>query len=169
MKIIDNVLNDEDFKNIKNIMMGAELQWYYNHTIEFDSRDYGEYDSSYYFTHLFMFNEGQDRGYVHTKSEWFGMLAPIVSVIKPMILIRCKGNMYPSTPEILHHKPHTDYHFKHKGAIFYVNTNNGYTVIGNDKVESVENRLLLFDPSETHNSTSCTDAKVRVNINFNYF
>jgi len=40
---------------------------------------------------------------------------------------------------------------------------------GKNKVESVENRLLLFDPSETHNSTSCTDEKVRVNINFNYF
>ena len=36
------------------------------------------------------------------------------------------------------------------------------------KVESIQNRLLLFAPSKTHNSTSCTDAKVRVNINFNY-
>ena len=38
-----------------------------------------------------------------------------------------------------------------------------------EKIESIENRALLFDPSIEHRSTTCTDAKGRININFNYF
>ena len=50
-----------------------------------------------------------------------------------------------------------------------MNSNNGYTSINKDKIESIENRILLFDPSVEHNSVTCTDEKVRLNINFNYF
>ena len=34
--------------------------------------------------------------------------------------------------------------------------------------ESVANRLLLFDATKPHHSTTCTDQKRRVNINVNY-
>ena len=37
------------------------------------------------------------------------------------------------------------------------------------KIESVANRVLLFDSSRPHSSTRCTDQKVRVNINLNYY
>ena len=54
-------------------------------------------------------------------------------------------------------------------AIFYVNTNNGLTVLDNGtEVESVSNRLLLFNGASMDHSTSCTDKKRRVNINFNF-
>ena len=36
-------------------------------------------------------------------------------------------------------------------------------------MESVKNRLLLFDSSRPHKSTSCSDKKCRMNININYF
>ena len=95
---------------------------------------------------------------------------PILNKIDHRVLIRCKANMYPSTPVITHHDPHVDLEYEHKGAIFYFNTINGVTVLEDGtEIESIENRLLLFDSSKKHNSTSCTDAKVRVNINFNYF
>jgi hypothetical protein len=50
-----------------------------------------------------------------------------------------------------------------------LNDCNGYTVIGDKKIESKANRALFFDPSVEHNSTNCTDEKARFNINFNYF
>lgn len=54
--------------------------------------------------------------------------------------------------------------------IFYLNTNDGFTILnGETKINSVENRILLFDPSELHSSTTCTNDKCRVNVNFNYF
>ena len=59
--------------------------------------------------------------------------------------------------------------WNHKTAIFYINSNNGFTVLENDtKIESIENRLLLFNGSKKHHSTSCTNSGARININFNY-
>ena len=151
-------------------MTSSGFQWFYNHSVEFDSSNYGGYDLNYYFTHMFMVSRGHDDKYIHSTSDWFDILTPIIGVLKPKSLIRVKGNMYPSTPKIIHHKNHVDLTHEHKGAIFYVNTNNGVTALEDGtEIESIENRLLLFDSSKKHNSTSCTDAKVRVNINFNYF
>ena len=40
---------------------------------------------------------------------------------------------------------------------------------GGQKIRSVANRMLFFDATKLHNSTTCTDEKGRFNINFNYF
>ena len=54
-------------------------------------------------------------------------------------------------------------------AIFYVNSNNGYTEFENGAiVESEENRMVVFPAEMKHRGTSCTDKKIRVVINFNY-
>ena len=37
------------------------------------------------------------------------------------------------------------------------------------KINSVENRMIFFDPNKEHASTNTTDENKRVNINFNYF
>ena len=94
----------------------------------------------------------------------------ITSKIHIDALMRIKANLYYKTPTLKEHPEHMDYDFPHKGAIYYINDNDGYTVLkGKHKIKSEANSLLLFDPSEPHNSTSCTDAKARININFNYF
>ena len=159
MKIINNLLSEKELEYMKTKMMyDHSMPWYFNNGIATDR----ENDSMYYFTHNFYTD--------YQKSDWFHIISSILDFIKPKVLIRAKANMYPSTPVITHHDPHVDLTYEHKGAIFYVNTNNGVTVLEDGtEVESIENRLLLFDSSKKHNSTSCTDAKVRVNINFNYF
>ena len=56
-----------------------------------------------------------------------------------------------------------------KSAIFYINTNNGLTVLEDGtEIKSVANRLLLFNASEPHHSTTTSNENRRVNINFNY-
>ena len=57
-----------------------------------------------------------------------------------------------------------------KTAIFYVNSNNGYTIFkeSKKKVRSVENRLVIFPSELEHCGGSCTDNKQRVVINFNF-
>ena len=54
--------------------------------------------------------------------------------------------------------------------IYYVNSNNGYTLFkaSKKKVESVENRLVIFPTNLEHCGVSCTDNKQRIVINFNY-
>ena len=57
-----------------------------------------------------------------------------------------------------------------KTSIFYVNTNNGYTLFEDGtKVESVANRMLTFPTNMKHTGTSCTDSQTRIVINFNYY
>ena len=76
--------------------------------------------------------------------------------------------MYSSTENILEHAPHQDFTYHNKSGLYYVNTNNGYTQLGDIKVESVKNRFVVFDGAMDHYSTNCTDEQVRVTINFNF-
>jgi hypothetical protein len=85
-------------------------------------------------------------------------------------LIRIKINMYPNTETLKEHGMHTDYNYPHKASILYINTCDGYTKFEDGtKIDSVANRMLIFDGSKHHTSSTTTDQPVRMNINFNYF
>ena len=48
MKIVDNFLTNDEFENIKNILMSDDFPWYFNDYIT-DEKD----TNNFYFTHLF--------------------------------------------------------------------------------------------------------------------
>ena len=157
-EVVDNFLPKEEFNSIKNILMGDDFPWYYNSSVANDM----DIDD-FYFTHTFFKN-------LEVNSNCYIILKPIIQKLNIKALIRAKGNLYTKTEQLINHRKHTDFSFEHKGAIFYVNTNNGFTILEDGtKIESVENRILFFDAYKMHNSTNCTDEKIRVNINFNYF
>ena len=84
-------------------------------------------------------------------------------------LIRIKVNFYPVTSTLTEHAVHTDDDFTHKGAVLSLTTCDGYTKLEDGtKIDSVENRLVIFDAGKPHNSTSTTTPIGRYNINFNY-
>ena len=85
-------------------------------------------------------------------------------------LIRARANLYTNVGRIVEHDPHTDYNWSHNSAVYFVNTNNGYTTLGDGtKIESIKNRLVIFDGSTPHFSSTCTDKQARVTLNFNFF
>ncbi len=85
-------------------------------------------------------------------------------------LLRMRVNFFPYTKEVYEHEPHTDHEFSCKAAILYLNTCDGFTRLEDGtKIDSIENRILLFDPSTPHNSTTTSNAKGRFNINCTYF
>jgi hypothetical protein len=87
-------------------------------------------------------------------------------IVKSVIRIKC--NLYTRTEKIFEHEFHSDQNFSHHACILGINDNDGYTMFENgDKVESKANRMLVFDGKDKHCSTTCTDQKVRLNINFN--
>ena len=50
----------------------------------------------------------------------------------------------------------------------YINTNNGYTLFkSGEKIDSVANRLLIFDGLKEHSTVVQTDTPARYIINFN--
>jgi hypothetical protein len=158
-KIIDNFLDLEDFKRISNFMLGENFPWFYHSEVTNEN----EYSENYYFTHQFYWK-------YNITSSFFEHLTPLIEKINPLSLIRIKGNLYPNINKFVVHDPHTDFPDHHLGAIFYINTNNGKTIIDKKyEISSISNRLLLFNPSIEHQSTNCTDEKCRININFNYF
>jgi hypothetical protein len=159
-EIIDNFLSKEDFNNIKNFMLNSHFPWNLTPVVSNDKEDL-PMTGSYYFTHEFW------SGF-HTEQE-AQIFAPILNKIECRAIMRIKGNLYPSTETLIHHMNHIDFEFPHRGAIFYLNTNDGLTVIDGEEVESIENRLLLFDPTVPHHSTTCTNDKCRINVNFNFF
>ena len=101
----------------------------------------------------------------------FHIVEPIIKSPKLRItsLFRIKANMNPRTQEIIKHGFHLDVPYNETTAIYYVNSNDGYTEFEDGtKVESVANRLVKFNSNIRHTGTTCTDSKIRCLINFNY-
>jgi hypothetical protein len=157
-QIVDNFLDKESFEKIQNCFMGNTLPWFYSSAVATE-----EDRESFYFIHLFYDN-------CNVNSNMFEIIDPILMSLKPKAIIRIKANMYTNNGQYTEHGWHQDYPYSHKAAIFYVNTNNGFTILEDGtKIESIANRMLIIDGSKPHKSTSCTDEKLRVNIGFNYF
>jgi|TARA_R100000656_G_scaffold81197_1_gene59482 hypothetical protein len=157
-KIIDNFLPPRNLLKLQNTINVGEFDWYYMEDINTNAPK----DSlASYFVHV-AYYQGKASKYIHIFSS-------ILERLEIKALIRIKVNLYPRTHALEIHSPHIDENFPHTGAIFYLNTNDGKTILEDGtKIDSVANRVLLFDASKKHSSTSTTDNKVRVNININY-
>ena len=57
-------------------------------------------------------------------------------------------------------------------ALYYINTNNGCTKLKNNgrvkRVQSIENRMVVFPANIQHQGITCTNKSRRVVINFNF-
>ena len=160
-EVVDNYLPRKQFEAIRDMMIkNKNFPWFYSPDMTFQGV---ENNRTMYFTHLFYGNCVENSSYMKN-------LDALLNAIQPKALIRVKGNLYTNIGERKPDVPHRDYEFDHKGAIYYINTNNGPTILEDGtEIEAVENRILFFNPSTMHDSMFCTDQKVRVNININYF
>ena len=164
-KIIDNVLPQEVFKSIQTEILGADFPWFMNQCIiKPDSTHPIDDLYNYQFTHQFY------RDYSFT-SDKLNLIDPILFKLNPSAIVRIKANLIPRTETKITHEYHLDHdHFDGNNAIFYINSNDGYTIFSDGtKIQSVENRLLIFDPNILHTGTTCTDQRVRCLINFMYY
>ena len=158
-EVKDNFLPEKEYINIYTLLTDEYFPWYFNnyktlsHTGElFD----------YQFTHTFYKDN-------EISSPFFKSLKPLIDKLNSRALVRIKANLNPITQELIKYKSHTDQDFECKVAIYYLNTNNGYTMLEDKKVESKANRMVLFDSSIFHYGTNSTNCNNRMVINFNYF
>ena len=162
-QVIDNLLSKRDFNNIKDYFP-TKLNWGYSNSVAGPDTDTNiKYNlDDYMFNHLFYLSDP------FMISREIHLIMPIIAELNIKNFIRCKANFYSRTEEIIEHDYHVDLTDDHLVAIYYVNTNNGFTILkDHKKIESVENRLLIFDGKIEHASTSSSDGN-RMNINFNY-
>ena len=161
--LVKNFLSKNHFKHLKEEMESAEFPWYFQQSVVLPPP---VPDTHFQFTHTFYHN-----GMWSSKSRW--ILDPVLDKIRPMSILRIKANLNPRESKHIEHGLHADFksdNAKITTAIFYVNTNNGYTYFeGGERVDSIENRLLVFPSSKRHAGTTNTDADYRCVINLNWF
>ena len=165
MKVIDNFLPDGEFKALSNVVMGDHFPWYFNNVITSQQTDNQFYFGNTVFCTSPPWNGKTVTFYTTNVGELF------LPRLKIKTLRRIKCNC--QTRTFFHRKClyHTDYDASSPciTAIFYVNTNNGWTEFKKGgKVKSVANRMVFFDSRLEHRGVSCTDQQTRVVINFNY-
>lgn len=177
--VIDNFLSSTNSKFIKNTLCeNNHFEWNFQSGItrDADYPDNKHNDNSDIFQKQlkeykkddFMFNHLFFTDSPFFMSQRIDLMHPILTQLKIDVLYRIKANLYTRTEEIVEHDWHTDLKEEHFSAIYYVNTNNGKTLLKDiGEIESVENRMLIFKGNLLHASTSATDTN-RININFNF-
>ena len=147
--------------DLSSVMCGYGFPWFYNDSVVYEG---SAVSAHFQFTHVFYM-----RG--RPASDYFSIVEPLIERIGVRALIKIKANLVTRAEHIQAHGMHTDVNFPDsKTAVYYVNSNDGYTEFADGtKVSSVANRLVAFPASVPHTGTSCTDAKTRVVININYF
>ena len=161
MQVIDNYLPEEIFKPIQTMILSDGFPWYWNDAKStYENYSCNDLDN-FQLTHRF---------YDQYSKCSTANIDQIIVKLNPQVIVRIKANLNPKTTKIIKYGFHVDTLINCKTAIYYLNTNNGYTEFKNgERVESVENRMVFFESQLEHTGTSCTNQKRRVVINFNYF
>ena len=159
-KIEDNYLNVDEHLVLKTLMESDTFPWYFSKGKVKATDKPNLFD--YQFLHIFY-------NYNKVNSDFFNQLNCIIKKLEPKSLIRVKANLTPITNKLIEFGEHEDQDFECKGAIYYLNNNNGYTMIGDKKIESKANRMVFFDAQTKHYGTNSTNCNNRMVINFNYF
>tara|TARA_R100000988_G_C3973492_1_gene152761 strand:- start:5 stop:490 length:486 start_codon:yes stop_codon:yes gene_type:complete len=160
MYLRKNVLSKKFFKEqIYDFFTSPYFPWYFNPHIN------NEGDAHFQFVYTFIRDSKPN-----CEEHMLKQIKPITDLLKAKKIFRIKANLttkdYQNT---LHGFHKDDVKGSDKTALFYINTNNGYTKFKTgEEIKSEANSLLTFDAELYHSSVSCTDEKCRLVINFNY-
>ena len=169
-KVLDNFLDQDSFLEVKKFITSPRCQWRF---VDFIAhKDKRDNDKDGYFIHSFTDRHPETLEERFQVSPNFTILSKLMKRIKEDIsyknVLRVRSSLYPRRHTQNPDPMHVDYTFPHTVCIFYVNTNNGYTMFDDgEKVSSLENRLLIFNGSEKHCSVVQTDTSGRFIININ--
>lgn len=161
IEIIDDFLPHKEFCQLFDVIMN-QFEWGWCDGISTIG------DGHFQFTQIMYINNVP-------ASNMFHILAPIYEREEIASTFRIKANLVTRTEKLkvftnAFHEDMGDHASKCTTGIYYINTNNGYTLFEKcgTKVESVANRFVKFPGNLRHTGTTCTDENRRVVLNFNY-
>ena len=170
-RIVDNFLPESIFNElVRAIVWNEQVTWnLVNKVTNLETKEEESELDNFHIGHI-IYNVGVPQSPIYE---------PIVDMVLRNIsppgtgdmkaLLRMKLNFYPHTDELYQHKMHIDYPYEHTGALLSLNTCDGGTVLEDGiKYDSVANRMLFFDASKLHASTTTTNQKGRFNLLINY-
>ena len=167
IEIIDNFLPDYYFKQLQSRLLGEYMPWFHNEYIL--HTDEGKNKTSQ-FMHILYDERPEYNGETPVYSLVRDSLNVIGQKLNITALYRIKANL--RLRSFFNRSGggyHTDGYDCSHTSIYYINTNNGYTKFkNNDKVKSMENRMVIFPSHLEHQGYACSDKLKRVVINFNY-
>ena len=176
---LKNYLDEKDFKNIQQNLMSKSFPWYYSERqtdmslvkeaklLKGPKKEEYTDDKDSFFCHPIYVN-----GVPQTSC--FELITPLIRKINPISVVSIKANLTINKDRVYKSGWHTDYHgnsyLNHKTAIFYINSNNGYTELKNNVIiNSEQNKLVVFKANTLHRACSQTDVDTRIVININFF
>ena len=168
VEIIDDFLPRPEFEELKNTLTGGGFPWFLHKPMPPDSLEYvipdDATDYNLQFSHIFYSGHAPN-------GEGFSVIRPLISKINPLALLRVRGNLKTRTLRVIETGYHTDFpkEVKCLTGIFYLNTTDGPTKFKTGEViDSIENRLVLFDSRLDHTGTTCTNSDIRCVITINF-
>jgi len=170
VEIHDNFLTDQYVKHLQNMFFDQNFPWSYSPFVGYTGQETKlskeETDNHLYFIHRIYDNL---RPIESSPFQVFDQLLPILEALEVHALVRVRALLYVNQTEQIKHEVHQDSPYPMKAALVYLNDNNGYTGFEDGtKVDSVCNRVALFDGSVPHYSATPTNAKERLVLNINY-
>lgn len=151
--IIDNFLPESNFINFElNITSPQIMPWFLT-----------ENCGSITFSHIFYSN-------MRPNSEKIDLVLSVLDKLEIKALIMAKAVLHFKTTKIEKVENQKLNEFKHKSAIYFLNSNNGYVMLNKtDKIQALANRMLVFDSDALAYTTNCTDKIYNATINLDYF
>ena len=173
--LIDNFLSKQNFHNLQECILNKPFPWYYVGFFVSKEELINDDSKYFHFSHC-LYEDFTPTSPVGNKD----ILTPLIEMTNPIAIRNMVVHLFTRTPEFIPSTYHVDIgDIKDEPkkleqwttAILYVNTNNGYTKFEEDGsiVESVANRYVEFPANTRHFGTSCTDEKIRIVINYNYY
>ena len=162
IKVVDNFLEEEEYKNLYDTVMGSYFPWYTGKIL--DEFPFTNEKHNLQMSHSLYMNSVP-------QSNHFELLNYFVPKLKIAAWFTSKFNLNFCYSKTVEHGYHCDNNNIHcMTAVYYVNTNDGYTKFETgEKIESVANRIVIFPTTTMHTGTTCTDTDRRVVLNMNYF
>ena len=160
-KIIDNFLDKSYLENLKRVIFSPETPWFFRESLTLTGKSKDEP----FYNHC-LYNEHE------SKSSLFKHMGEILNKLNIVAINEIRINSMNSRKEQYECDWHVDRYFKCKTAILYLNTCNGYSILKTSpetKINTIENRMVIFNSEIEHKGVSATDTKRRLLINFNYF
>jgi hypothetical protein len=153
-----NFLDKELFDSFKKVIFSEVFPWFW--------RDHQVNSDEGFFGHDFY--------WLHKPCSPFyeRYIVPIIIKLKCNMVSGVRVNCIKKDKNKHFSNFHCDRVFDCTTAIFYMNTNNGYTLLGEKekiKIESEENKIVIFNSQTKHCAVSQTDTDRRIVINFNYY
>ena len=154
VKIIKNFLDQQDFINLKEFCLG-NCNWFY--------RRHMTWNDDPFFNHCFY-------NLHRVQSDHYDLVLPLIKKLDVKAVIQIRANIVLAKEKPYKSDLHTDVNdLNSTTAIYYLTTCNGYTLIGDKKIKSIENQIVIFDSNIKHQMVSQTDTPERIVINLNYF